>query len=319
MERIEEDEMADIEKITDGAKNVAKKVADGDGPLSKPVGLAVAGAALAAIPLVAEKLAGGRPKLAEKAGDLAEGAKSKVKSELADTAKEAMPDSPGEMLGGGPLKKLFGSSDDGSDDSSDEDGEGRAAPGHGSGRRMPIQQAVDVAAPVKEVFNHWTEYEDWPDFMHRIEGAEQVDDCTVSFQAKMWGITKRFEAEIVEQRPDERIEWNVTEGYAHTGVVTFHPLSDNLTRIELSLDIEPANIIDKASRGMRFAKRAVRGDLHRFKAYAELDHEEKEGSRKTIEDGEVKRKGSSSRGGSTRSSNGSNRSTSSRSKSRSKS
>ena len=144
--------------------------------------------------------------------------------------------------------------------------------------------------------------------MHRIESAEQVDETTVSFQAKIWGISKRFEAEIVEQRPDERIEWNVTEGYAHTGVVTFHSLSENLTRVDLSLDIQPSNLIDKASRGMRFAKRAVRGDLHRFKAYVELDKESKKGSRRTIEDGKVKRArrsgsaGSSSRG---RSRNGS--------------
>ncbi len=170
---------------------------------------------------------------------------------------------------------------------------------------MPIQQSVDVAVPVKVAYNHWTEFEDWPEFMHRIETAEQVDDSTVSFQAKIWGISKRFEAEIVEQRPDQRIEWNVTDGYAHTGVVTFHPLSENLTRIDLSLDIQPSNVIDKASRGMRFAKRAVRGDLHRFKAYVELDKDDKDGWRGTIEDGKVKRKRSGSGGKSSRSSNGS--------------
>jgi uncharacterized membrane protein len=186
----------------------------------------------------------------------------------------------------------------------DDDQGGRAAPGFGNGRRMPIQQSVDVAVPVKQAYNHWTAFEDWPEFMHRIESAEEVDDTTVSFQAKMWGISKRFEAEVVEQRPDERIEWNVTDGYAHTGVVTFHPLSENLTRIDVSMDIQPSNLIDKASRGMRFAKRAVRGDLHRFKAYVELDKESKPGRRKTIEDGKVKRKRSSG-SRSTRSRNGS--------------
>ena len=207
------------------------------------------------------------------------------------------------MLGGGPLKKIFGG---GGNDSDDDEKGGRAAPGYGSGRRMPIQQSIDVALPVTDVFNHWTEYEDWPEFMHRIESAEQVDETTVSFQAKIWGISKRFEAEIVEQRPDERIEWNVTDGYAHTGVVTFHSLAENLTRIDLSLDIQPSNIIDKASRGMRFAKRAVRGDLHRFKAWVELDKEQKEGSRVTIEDGKVKRaRRSGSSGSSSRSRNGS--------------
>ena len=171
---------------------------------------------------------------------------------------------------------------------------------------MPIQQAIDVAVPVSVAYDHWTRFEDWPEFMHRIQNAEQVDDATVSFEAKIWGIRKQFEADIVEQHPDERIEWNVTEGYAHTGLVTFHSLAENLTLIDLSLDIQPSNIIDKASLGMRFAKRAVRGDLHRFKAWVELDKEQKEGSRVTIEDGKVKRaRRSGSSGSSSRSRNGS--------------
>jgi uncharacterized membrane protein len=181
---------------------------------------------------------------------------------------------------------------------------------------MPIQQAIDVAAPVSVVYNHWTRFEDWPEFMHRIESAEQVDDATVSFRAKIWGISKRFEADIVAQRPDRRIEWNVTEGYAHTGIVTFHELSTNLTRVDLTLDVQPSNPIDKASRGMRFVKRAVRGDLHRFKAYVELDHEDVDGWRGTIEDGKIKRRPASrSRGSSRTSRNGSRAGDGSRAKS----
>jgi uncharacterized membrane protein len=292
--------MPDIEKVTRGAKQATKRVKDADA-LGKPAGLAIAGAALAAVPFAVEKLAGvAKPKVADKAGELAGDAKEKAKSQIAETAKDALPDSPGALLGGGPLKRIFG----GKSDDDDADAGGGAAPGFGSGRRMPIQQAVDVAVPVKQAYNHWTEFESWPEFMHRIESAEQVDDSTVSFQAKIWGISKRFEAEIVEQRVDRRIEWNVTEGYAHTGVVTFHPLSTNLTRVDVSLDVQPSNLIDKASRGMRFAKRAVRGDLHRFKAYAELSDDEPKGWRGTIEDGKVKRR-SSSGGSSGRSRNGS--------------
>jgi uncharacterized membrane protein len=306
--------MPEIEKLGNEAKKTVKRVTS-DGPLSKPAGMAVAGAALAAIPFAVEKLGGiAKPKLAEKASEVG----NKATSQLKEAASDAMPSSPGEMLSGNPLKGMLGGGDD---DDSDE--EGRAAPGHGSGRRMPIQQAVDVAVPVKRAYNYWTSFEDWPEFMHRIESAEEVDDTTISFQAKIWGISKRFEAEVVEQHPEERIEWNVTDGYAHTGVVTFHPLAKNLTRIDVSLDVQPSNLIDKASRGMRFVKRAVRGDLHRFKAYAELENETKRGRRQTIEDGTVKRKRPASSGSkrsrSKRSSNGSGPSNGSRSKARSKS
>jgi len=162
---------------------------------------------------------------------------------------------------------------------------------------MPIQQSVDVAVPIKVAYNRWTMFEDWPEFMHRVDSVDQVDDTTLSFSTKVWGITRRFEANIVEQRPDQRIEWDASEGLAHTGVVTFHKLSDRLTRIEVSLDVEPHGMVEKMGRGLRFTKRAVRADLHRFKALIELDEEAEGGWRGTIEDGKVKRQ---SGGGSSR-------------------
>ena len=304
--------MADLTQSALKTVSKANPAKEG-GPLSGPKGLAAAGIALAALPVAIQgisKLAG--PKVGEKVSEMGEQAKQKAKEQVAEKADELTPEMPKKLLGGGGLAgKLLGGGDDdgggigklfgggGGDD--DEGGrEGRAAPGHGSGRRMPVQQAVDVAVPIKDAYNLWTRFEDWPDFMHRLENVDQADDTTVSFQAKAWGITKRFEAEIIEQRPDEQIEWNVTQGYAHTGVVTFHELSDRLTRIEVTVDFEPSNVVDKASRGMRFAKRALRGDLHRFKAYAELNDEPEGGWRGTIEQGEVKRRkqrsGSGSRG-----------------------
>ena len=47
--------------------------------------------------------------------------------------------------------------------------------------------------------------------MHRLQSVSQEDESHVSFKTKIWGISKEFKAEIVEQRPDERIKWKVTE------------------------------------------------------------------------------------------------------------
>jgi uncharacterized membrane protein len=305
--------MTDLTKSTQGVLKTVSKAnpARDNGPLSHPKGMAAAAVALAAAPFVVERVAElAGPKASEKASDLKDQAKRKAKEQVKDTVGELTPEMPKRLFGGGGgLKGMFGGGDD------DEGaGDGRAAPGHGSGRRMPIQQSVDVAVPIKEAYNQWTQFEDWPDFMHRLESVDQADDTTVTFQTKVWGIKKRFEAEILEQRPDERIEWNVSQGFAHTGVVTFHELSDRLTRLEVTMDVEPDNLVDKASRGLRFVKRAVRGDLHRFKAYIELKKEAEGGWRGTIEDGKVKRRterrssGRSSGGGSPRSSRNGSRS-----------
>jgi uncharacterized membrane protein len=186
---------------------------------------------------------------------------------LKDTVKSALP------FGGG--------GDD--DDDAGKQGE----PGVGKGRRMPVQQSVDIGAPIETVYNQWTQFEEWPNFMHRVTRVTQDDDTTVKFATKIWGKTKEFTAEIETQRPDERIKWRVSEGLTHTGVVTFHELGPRLTRVLLGMDVEPGGLLEKAARGMRHVKRAARADLHRFKAFIEMSERETGAWRGVIEDGEV--------------------------------
>jgi uncharacterized membrane protein len=160
-------------------------------------------------------------------------------------------------------------------------------PGVGKNRRMPVQQSVDIAEDVETVYNQWTQFEEWPQFMHRVTRVTQEDDCNVSFATKIWGKTKEFNAEIVTQRPNDRIKWRVTEGITHTGLVTFHEIGPKLTRVMLSLDVDPGSLIEKAARGMRHVKRAARGELHRFKAFIEMQDAETGAWRGVIEDGEM--------------------------------
>jgi hypothetical protein len=160
-------------------------------------------------------------------------------------------------------------------------------PGVGKGRRMPIQQAVDVAVDLETAYNQFTQFEDWPQFMHRVTNVTQDDDDTIRFSTKIWGKTKEFEAKIVTQRPDDRIKWKVAQGITHSGVASFHELAPRLTRIEITLDVAPGSLIEKAARGMRHIKRAVRADLHRYKAFIEMQELETGAWRGVIEDGEV--------------------------------
>jgi len=259
-------------------------------PLAGGKGVA-AGVGLAAVaPMVAKKgvdaVRGGDglpslpkafPKPTKLAGSAASIAGDKVGSRLKDAVDEAggasglVKDAAGGLLPGG------GGDSDGKD----------GMPGVGKGRRMPVQQAIDVAVPLETAYNQWTQFEDWPEFMHRVTRVTQEDDCTVSFATKIWGKTKEFKAQIETQRPDERIKWRVAEGLTHAGVVTFHELAPKLTRIEVNLDIEPGSLIEKAARGMRHVKRAARADLARFKAFIEMQELETGAWRGVIEDGEV--------------------------------
>jgi uncharacterized membrane protein len=268
--------MPDVSDITSTAVQLAKKQSKSPAAqqMKDPKKMAAAGAALMALPFAAEGIAklagGGSPKEAVK------DAGKKAKGKAAEGAKKVAGEVADEKLGGAKklagLKDLFGGSSNG-DGSDSDDGEAPTE-AHGSGRRMPIQQSVDVAVPISEAYKQWTQYEEWPKFMHRVDSVQQKDDSTISFSTKVWGITKEFEAEIVDKKRDERIEWHTEQGLAHSGVVTFHKLAPRLTRIEVSMDVKPDSLVEKAGRGMRFTKRAVRGDLHRFKAFVEMEEDE---------------------------------------------
>src|SRR4051794_27604036 len=237
-------------------------------------------AALAVLAPVAKKAATGAAKYAVKKGP----------ELLEETVKPAIEDAGGVkgLVGqamssgggaGGMLSKLTGGGD--------EDGGGDAGDGTGRGRRMPVQQAVDVAAPIDVVYDQWTQFEDYPKFMHRVQRVEQRDDSHVAFHAKVWGINRMWEAEIVEQRPDERIVFKSVNGVQLTGVVTFHDMAERLTHIELNIDVDPNGPIEKIARGTRVIKRAARADLKRFKAYVEMHEEETGAWRGEIQDGDV--------------------------------
>jgi uncharacterized membrane protein len=180
---------------------------------------------------------------------------------LKDTVKSALPFGGG---GGGTKARAFGM---------------------GEAQRMPVQQSVDIGVPIETVYNQWTQYELWPEFMHRVTRVTQEDHCTASFAVKVRGTTKEFTASIQTQRPDERIKWKVTQGMAHTGLVTFHQLGPRLTRVLLGLDLEPGSLLEKAARSLRDVNRTARGDLRRFKAFIEMQEVETGAWRGRIEDG----------------------------------
>jgi len=262
----------------------------GKSPLGGMTGLAAGAGLAAAVPLAVK----GVSKLAKGGlnggGNPVENVAEKATNKLGDTAKGVVDDKIKDAGGPGGIAKEAGKSlipgMGGGDDDKDS-GNGSNEPGVGKGRRMPVQQAIDVPVPVSVAYNQFTQFEEWPKFMHRVQSVSQDDETHLKFKTKIWLFSREFTAEIEEQRPDERIQWNVTEGITHHGVATFHEIAPRLTRVEINVDVDPSGLIEKSARGMRHVKRAIRADLHRFKAHVMMNEEESGAWRGTVEEGEV--------------------------------
>src|ERR1044071_2940234 len=102
-----------------------------------------------------------------------------------------------------------------------------------------ITQWIDVNVPVRTAYNQWTQFEEFPQFMEGVEEVRQLGDTSTHWRVKVGGREKEFDAEITEQTPDQRIAWPSTTEPTHAGVVTFHKLDDETTRIMLQMDVDP--------------------------------------------------------------------------------
>ncbi|MFB6632141.1 SRPBCC family protein [Streptomyces sp. NPDC056362] len=135
-----------------------------------------------------------------------------------------------------------------------------------------VEQTIDVDAPLRNVYNQWTQFEEFPNFMEGVEDIRQIDDRHSHWRTKIAGVRREFDTEIVDQLPDERIAWRTTGGdVRQKGVVTFLPLDPEHTRVRLAMEMEPEGMAEKAGDALGFLDRRVKGDLKRFKSFIE-DH-----------------------------------------------
>lgn len=131
------------------------------------------------------------------------------------------------------------------------------------------EKSIEVNVPVTAAYNQWTQFEDFPKFMEGIVEVRQIDDTHLHWCAEVGGRRKEWDAEITEQIPDKRIAWHSIAGAPNGGVVTFHRISDDVTRIMVQMEYAPEGVTESVGNAIGVFSRRVEGDLERFKEFLE--------------------------------------------------
>ncbi|MFF8447417.1 SRPBCC family protein [Streptomyces leeuwenhoekii] len=138
-------------------------------------------------------------------------------------------------------------------------GRGKREGGTG-GKPTVIVEHIDVGVPVRTAYDRWARYED------------------------------SWQAEITEQVPGDRIFWRSEgAGGSTRGVVSFHRLADDLTRVLLVVEYRPQGLFEKTGSLWRARGRRARLDLKDFARHLTLEGEARDGRRGEIRDGEAVR------------------------------
>jgi uncharacterized membrane protein len=135
---------------------------------------------------------------------------------------------------------------------------------------MPtVEQSIDVKVPLSTAYNQWTQFEEFPRFMEGVESVTQLSDDKLHWVATIGGELREWDAQIVEQKPDQRIAWRSTTGTGNAGVVTFHHIDANTTRVMLQLEMYPQDWKKKVADFTGLVKKQAKKDLERFTEYIE--------------------------------------------------
>lgn len=133
-----------------------------------------------------------------------------------------------------------------------------------------VAASVDVRVPVRTAYHQWTQFASFPIFMAGVVAVEEVGERGTHWVTEIGGAHREFDAEVVEQLPDERIAWQSTDGdLQHSGVVTFESISSEETRVTVDLAWEPEGVLEKVGSRLGIDQMEVRADLERFKEFIE--------------------------------------------------
>ncbi|WDZ88513.1 SRPBCC family protein [Nocardiopsis sp. HUAS JQ3] len=171
-------------------------------------------------------------------------------------------------------------------------GTGSSGGGGKPGKMVNIVEDVDVGVPVRVAYNQWTRFPDFGSFAKGVQSAERTGDTSSHWRGKVFWSSRSWSAEVTEQVQDQRIAWS-TEAAKGTmkGVVTFHPLGENLTRVLLVVEYYPKGLFERTGNIWRAQGRRLRLDLKHYRRQVMMlprdEAAELRGWRGEVREGEV--------------------------------
>jgi uncharacterized membrane protein len=104
------------------------------------------------------------------------------------------------------------------------------------------RRSLTIGAPPEQVYSFWRDFENAPRFMKHIESVVELDNGRTRWHALgPKGVSASWEAELQDDRPNERIAWKAVEpaDFFNEGVVLFRPARDGGTVVTVEMRYAP--------------------------------------------------------------------------------
>ena len=141
---------------------------------------------------------------------------------------------------------------------------------------VKIEREIVIDRPAAELFAFWRQFDNLPRVMKHLESVECLDQIRSRWRmCQSGGSAMEWEAEIINEHPNELIAWRTLAGsdVQHAGTVRFTPTPDGQsTTVRLSLEYEVESGLLKRMMARIFRawpEHEIEEDLVRFKELME--------------------------------------------------
>ena len=142
-------------------------------------------------------------------------------------------------------------------------------------RTIDIEKTINIAAPVEQIFDCWSNHERFPQFMRNVREVRKTGETTYHWVvAGPAGVSVEWDAEITRLVPNQLIAFRSLPGSAieQTGLVHFTPTSDGDTCVDIKMSYNPPAGAIGHLVAMLFGadpKKEMDEDLMRMKSFIE--------------------------------------------------
>ena len=100
------------------------------------------------------------------------------------------------------------------------------------------EKSVVIDAPIHEVYQMWTHWEDFPRFMSHVKEVRTLDGGLTHWEGNVAGIEQSWDAKTTKMDEDSAIGWESVSGFPNKGEIRFEP-ADGGTRLTVHFEYEP--------------------------------------------------------------------------------
>jgi carbon monoxide dehydrogenase subunit G len=134
-----------------------------------------------------------------------------------------------------------------------------------------VQQAIEVSAPLHEVYAQLADLENYPQFMTGVQEVTQVSDDRTHWVMNLDGELREFNAQLVECTMDQRVRWRSMDGPMLAETITLRPMGETRTQVVAQLEADVAALMPSDRHAQDSLNMRLKADLASFKRLIEHD------------------------------------------------